>query len=56
LDILLVEQAVVHPAAIIYECERNSADFELDEAFWVGLGNTQCILEVYCHKDQSDLD
>jgi hypothetical protein len=35
MDILLVEQAVVCPAATIHKCEHYSTDFDLDAEFQV---------------------
>ncbi len=56
LNYLLVEQAVVHPAAAIHECEHNSMDFNPNVKFQVSWDNTQYILKLYHHKDQSILD
>ncbi len=56
LNNLLVEQAVVCPAAAIHKWERNSMDFDLNVKFQVGWDNTQYIPTLYHHKDKSILD
>ncbi len=56
LDILLVEQAVVCPAAVIHECEYNSINFHPDMGCQVSWDNTQYIPRHHHHKDQSICD
>ncbi len=56
LNLLLIEQAVVCPAAAVYTCEHNSMDFDQDVKLHVSWDNTQYIPKLYHHKDKSILD
>ncbi len=47
LNYLLVEQAVVCPAAAIHKCERNAMDFDPNVKFQVSWDNTQYIPKLY---------
>ncbi len=56
LNHLLVEQAVICPAAAIHKYEPNSMNFDPNVTFQVNWENTQYIPKLYHHKDQSILD